>query len=343
MKNTRIALLMAAALWALPTTALAQEEGDEAAEEGGEEFADEGGEAATPGGEAGTEDEFDESEFDESEFEGEGAEGGEGVGDICKIDPAACPTLNMKDEAAKPLDETILAVQQRFIIKKRRFELQPFWGVTLNDQFVRHPGVGLGLNYYVTEVLAIGVNGQYYEPFNVEASFNAQVRRAARVGVPLTEYQWAAAFNFTYVPANGKFAGFQNFIFHYDAYVVAGIGAISTRPKPIIDPDYRSFDYAIKPAFNAGIGLKIFLNRWFAAVLEVRDYIFLDKLENLEIASSDAERADGGKGGKNWLDESKLTNNVQAQLGFSVFVPFSFDYRLPKAGADTTGPSAGAK
>ena len=338
MKNTRIALLIAAALWALPTSALAQVEGDETADDGGE-VAEDGGEPAEEG--AGEPDgEFDESKFDESEFEDVGpSEGGEGVGDICKIDPAACPTLNMEEEAAKPLDETILAVQQRFIIKKRRFEFQPFWGVTLNDQFVRHPGVGLGLNYYITEVLAIGINGEYHQPFNVDSSFNAQVRRAARVGVPLTEYQWAAAFNFTYVPAAGKFAGFQNFIFHYDAYVVAGIGAVSTRPIPIIDPDYRSFSYAPKPAFNAGIGLKIFFNRWFAAVLEVRDYIFLDKLESLEIATNDVDRANEDT----WLGDSKLTNNVQAQLGVSVFVPFSFDYRLPKAGADTTGPNAGAK
>lgn len=334
MKNSRIALLMAAALWAVPSTALAQDDGDEAAEDGG---------AAAPAAGEGkaTEDvgEFDESEFEEtSPAEGGGA-AGEGVGDICKIDPAACPTLNMKDEAAKPLDETILAVQQRFIIKRRRFEFQPFWGVTLNDQFVRHPGPGLGINYYITEAMAIGINGQYYEEFNVDSDFNAQVRRAARVGVPLTEYQWAAAFNFTYVPAAGKFSGFQNFIFHYDAYVVAGIGAISTRPIPIMDPDYRSFDYKIKPAFNVGIGLKIFFNRWFAAVLEVRDYIFLDKLESLEVPTDEAARADEGT----WMGDSKLTNNVQAQLGFSVFVPFSFDYRLPKAGADTTGPAAGAK
>src|SRR5690606_36894238 len=87
--------------------------------------------------------------------------GGEGVGDICKIDPAACPTLNMEDEAQKPLDETIPAVQQRFINKKSRFELQPLWGLTLNDQFARHPGIGLGLNYSITEVMAIGLNGQY--------------------------------------------------------------------------------------------------------------------------------------------------------------------------------------
>ena len=256
------------------------------------------------------------------------------MGDICKIDPAACPSFDMEKEAKKPLDETILAVQQRFIIKKRRFEFQPFWGQTLNDQFVSHPGVGLGINYYITEVLAIGVNGQYFQPFNGISDFNAQVRRAARVGVPLTTYQWSGALNFTYVPANGKFAGFGNFIFHYDAYIVGGIGAMSTRPIPVIDPDYRSFDYQIKPAFNAGIGLKIFFNRWFAAVLEVRDYIFIDKLENLRIDENNPEDE------SQWLDKSTLTNNVQAQLGLSIFVPFSFDYRLPKAGADTTGPAS---
>lgn len=339
MKNTRIGLLAAAALWALPATALAQaadetpEKGDAATEgEATEGEATEGEATKTEPAEGA---EVGEGEFDESEFEGGEAEGGT-VGDICKIDPAACPTLEMDKEAAKELDETILAVQQRFIIKDGRVELMPFWSTTLNDQFVSHPGFGLGINYYITEVMAVGINGEYYEPFNGDSSFNAQVRRAARVGVPLTEYQWAAAANFTYVPANGKFAGFQNFIFHYDAYVVGGIGAISTRPKPVMDPDYRSFDYKPKVAFNAGIGLKIFFNRWFAAVLEVRDYIFIDQLENLVIADDPEDES-------TWYGDNSLTNNVQAQLGVSVFIPFSFDYRLPKAGADTTGAAEGAQ
>lgn len=336
MKNTRIGLLAAAALiWALPQVAFAQED-EQPADDAGGEAAEEGAEGAAEGAEG----EFDEGEFDESEFDEGGGEGGADVGDICKIDPAACPAFDMANEAAKPMNEKILAVQQRFIIKKRRAEIMPFWGVTLNDQFVKHPGLGMAINYYITEVMAIGVNGQYFGgidkfDFNVDSAFNAQVRRAARVGVPLTEYAWSAAANFTYVPANGKFAGFQNFIFHYDAYVVGGIGVLSTRPIPVIDPDFRDFSYKPKPAFNAGIGLKIFFNRWFAAVLEVRDYIFLDELENLEIETGDA-RADEST----WLGKSTLTNNVQAQLGVSVFIPFSFEYRLPKAGADTTGGAA---
>ena len=31
-----------------------------------------------------------------------------------------------------------------------------------------------------------------------------------------------------------------------------------------------------------------------------------------------------------WYGETQLTNNVQAQLGISIFFPFSFEYRLPK-------------
>jgi outer membrane beta-barrel protein len=230
----------------------------------------------------------------------------------------------MDKEAARDIREEIYAMQQIYALRVRRFELNPYWSFTLNDQFVNHPAPGLAINYYITNVLAVGLNGNYYRPFNVDREFNHQVRRAARVAVPLTEYDWSAALNFTYVPAYGKFAGFGDFIFHYDAYVVGGVGAISTRPIPVIDPDNRNFEFEPKLAFNAGIGLRIFFNRWFAAMLEVRDYIFPDKLENLEVDLANPTDK------STWLDETSLTNNVQAQLGVSIFLPFSFEYRLPK-------------
>jgi outer membrane beta-barrel protein len=252
--------------------------------------------------------------------------GGSGLEDICKIDPAACPNLDMDKEAARPLKEQIFAVQQAFALRVRRLELQAGWSVSMNDQFVGHPAPVLALNYYITNVLAIGVNGAYYAPFNVDESFNGEVRRAARVAVPLTEYQWGAALNFTYVPAYGKFAGFGDFIFHYDAYVVGGVGALSVRPIPVIDPDNRNFAFQPKLAFNAGIGLRIFFNRWFAAVLEVRDYVFNDKLENLTVSSDPVVAQNKAT----WYGETSLTNNVQAQIGAAIFLPFSFDYRLPK-------------
>ncbi|MFO7179911.1 MAG: outer membrane beta-barrel domain-containing protein [Pseudomonadota bacterium] len=313
MKKSRVGLLVAVALGILPANGWAQEDAGEAA----------AGEQAGEGPAEGEGAAVEEAVTDEG-AEGEGTDEGGGLEEICKIDPAACPNLDMEKEAARPLREELYAVQQIFVIKAGRFELNPFWVVTLNDQFVNHPAPGAALNFYISNVLAVGVNGAFYRPFNVDREFNFLVRRAARVAVPLTEYDWSAALNFTYVPAFGKFAGFSDFIFQYEAFVVGGVGAISTRPIPVIDPNNRNPDFEPKLAFNAGIGLRIFFNRWFAAVLEIRDYMFNDKLENLSVvAGSEADP-------KTWTDQTSFTHNVQAQLGVSFFLPFSFEYRLPK-------------
>ncbi len=330
MKKIRIVLLAAAALMcSYPVTAFAQpEDEEEVAAEDEEGDAEEAGEGEE-GEEAEGEEEEEVSEEDaaldaELGLGGDAADDQGGLGNICKIDPEACPTLDFDKEAARQIKEPLFAVQQIFVLRVRRFELQPFWGFTFNDQFVSHNGPGLGLNYWITNVLAVGVNGSYYEPFNVDSEFNFQTRRAARINVPLTEYQWGAALNFTYAPIIGKFAGFGDFIFQYDAYVVGGVGAISTRPIPVVDPDNRIFNFEPRLAFNAGLGIHIFMNRWFAVTAEIRDYIFNDQLEATETVGGQEDVED------TWLGEQKLTNHVQAQLGVSVFIPFSFEYRLPK-------------
>jgi hypothetical protein len=69
-----------------------------------------------------------------------GAEPASGLEAICDIDPDACPRLDLAAEAAKPLDEVIYSVQPLYALKKRRFQLLPYWSITLNDQFVQHPG-----------------------------------------------------------------------------------------------------------------------------------------------------------------------------------------------------------
>ncbi|MEO6598236.1 MAG: outer membrane beta-barrel domain-containing protein [Polyangiaceae bacterium] len=338
MKSSPIGLLVAVALGIFPAQSWAQAKAGKATVAGkaaaakdskGVIDADASGDAAATAGDTPPAADAAAATDTAGDASGAGEEAtpdGSGLDDICKIDPAACPNLDMDKEAARPLKEQIFAVQQAYALRVRRLELQAGWSVSMNDQFVAHPAPVLALNYYITNVLAIGVNGAYYAPFNNDKDFNSQVRRAARVAVPLTEYQWGAALNFTYVPAYGKFAGFGDFIFHYDAYVVGGVGALSVRPIPIIDPDNRNFSYEPKLAFNAGIGLRIFFNRWFAAVLEVRDYVFNDKLENLSSSTNPVVAQNKAT----WYGNTSLTNNVQAQFGAAIFLPFSFDYRLPK-------------
>jgi len=260
---------------------------------------------------------------------------GGGGGGICDIDPSACPKgADLGEAAKKKVRADIYAVEQIYVLRYHRFELTPYWGFTLNDQFVSHPGPGLNANFYITNVFAIGLNGNFYSGLNSDSQFNFLTRRATRVAVPLTEYSWSAALNFTYIPVYGKFAGFGSFIFSYDLYATAGVGAISTRPIPVIDPDNRKFDFQPKVAFNLGIGLRVFLTRWLAVTGEIRDYIYPEQLENLTIASGPIGKPNDPTSPSNpatWLQDGvDITNNFQANVGLSFFLPFSFEYRLPK-------------
>ncbi|HEV3194414.1 MAG TPA: outer membrane beta-barrel domain-containing protein [Polyangiaceae bacterium] len=265
-----------------------------------------------------------------------------GAVDICQITPDApqcqlAKEVNLATEAKKPIRAEIYAVQQQYVIKARRLEIMPYFAITLNDQFVSHNAPGLSLNYYVTQVLAVGITGNWYQGLNADSDFNFQNRRAARIAVPLNEYQVSGDFNFTYVPMYGKFAGFGDFIFHYDAYIDGGVGLIRTRPIPVIDPDNRKFDWNNLINFDVGIGLRIFFNRWVAATLEIRDIMYFEKIESITIPAGAAVTAGNpGYGNSplnpdNWYDkDTHFTNDVQMQVGLSFLLPTSFEYRLPK-------------
>jgi outer membrane beta-barrel protein len=345
MNQARVGLLVAAALMVMPLTAAAQpkkaddkkaegkpdeKKGDKAGEKAaGEKAAGEGAQVAgegeqTPGGEG------------EGQGEGGEGEGGEvtepagGLEELCAIDPDACKAIDLPKAAARELDIEIYAVQQIYALRRLRFELNPYVGLTLNDQFVSHTSIGLQTNFYITNVIGVGLNGNFY--FNSPSDFNFQTSRAARIGQSITEYQWNANANFIYVPAYGKFAGFSDFIFHYDLYLLGGVGAISTRPIAVVDPDNRTFDWKPNVTFNVGLGLRIFFNRWFGFTAELRDYIFFDELENQTIATGvDGQGRPLAQDPETWLSEDlSFTNNVQAQIGLSFFLPPTWEYRLPK-------------
>ena len=325
MKHARCWLLLVVALWLLPQAAFAQPKKPAG---GGKPPPT----APAPGSDIEIDDPNAPKPADQPPVEEppppSGGDTGAAGGGICEIDPTACPKQgDIAKLAGRPVKADVYAVQQIYALRRGRFEINPYWSQSLNDQFVSHPGPGLAVNYYLTNVLAVGVNGTYYQPFNSDADFNFENRRATRLAVPLNEYLGGYAVNFTYVPMYGKFSGFSKFIFHYDGYIVGGVGGLFTRPIAVIDPDNRKFDFEHRLAFNVGFGLRIFLNRWFAVVAEIRDYIYIEQLENTQVAATQADQANRNT----WFSNEKpLTNNVQAQVGISMFLPFSWEYRLPK-------------
>jgi outer membrane beta-barrel protein len=233
------------------------------------------------------------------------------------------------DESGLPREkevvEKIYAVQRMYVLRTGRFELAPSLTDTFNDQYVSHPALGAGLNYWITNVLAVGVNFLWYQGLESESKLNFSIRRSTRLAVPITEYQMGAHLNFTYVPVYGKFEMFNDSIFQWDAYLIGGVGMLRTRPVAVIDPAVRTFDFDWRVAFNAGIGLRVFVTRWLSVFGELRDYLYMEKLENLQVSLD--HRADEST----WIDQkSTLTNNVTVSLGFSMFFPFTYDYNYPK-------------
>lgn len=283
------------------------------------------GSGAAPGGGAGE---------PEIEIEGEGSGSASAGGEIDMGAPEPGPGDLSADLAAQdaqnnavkagPVKRTplswkdILVVVRKPFLKARRTELLPLVGTTMNDNMVRHYTLGGELSYYLTDVLAIGVEGQYYirsfrEPFDL-------VARQARRLPTVNQYNWSAALNFHYVPVYGKFAVLDKKLITWEVYFTAGIGAGQSEVVPR-DTKFPGFtNLLIMP--NVGASMRFFLAKWVTVSLGIRDYVFYDKFEPTDRSPTMNATADQAKDNST----GSLINNVMFQVGVSFWLPTSFEY-----------------
>lgn len=230
--------------------------------------------------------------------------------------------------------EEIYAVQQIYALRLKRFEMAPSVAFTLNDPYLKRYGLGFAMNYWFTNVLALGVNFNWYDWCGQRAGCNPldrgtdivpRIQNQFRLGVPVNDWQFGLWVNFTYVPFYGKFK-VRKKIFQWDAYLIGGVGLMRTQPIPVFDPEVRSFDWNTNVAFNVGAGLRIFLTRYLTFFTEFRAYMWPDKFENDRVAPGPG-RTDSAT----WLQSgSTFVANTSIQIGITLFLPIKFEYRLPK-------------
>lgn len=224
--------------------------------------------------------------------------------------------------------EEIYAVQQIYALRLNRFELAPSAAFTLNDPYLKRYGLGFAMNYWFTNVLAVGFNFNWYDwgtnPLSRGTDIVPRIQNQFRLGVPINDWQFGLWANFTYVPFYGKFK-VRKTIFQWDSYLIGGVGLMRTKPIPIFDPEVRSFDWNTNVAFNVGIGLRIFMTRYLTFFTEFRAYMWPDKFENTRV--DPANRNDPST----WLQSgSTFVANTSIQIGLTLFLPVKFEYRLPK-------------
>jgi outer membrane beta-barrel protein len=258
-----------------------------------------GGESAPGGGES-----LETEEGKPTKVEGEGAE--EPV-----IKSKAATTLSWQD---------IVVVPRKAFLKGGRFEVSPFSGVSVNDLLIRHYVFGVDLNFFLTDVLWVGLQGQYF--------VKALTERQDLVGLQfdrtttLNRYLYGGALNFGYVPVYGKFAWFNRSIVHWEIYASAGVGVTVSESIPRKFGASAFKNTLLTP--NAGLGGRFFLFDWLTVNFALRDYVMADKFEHVPNLNPDNPAAAKAAA------DSALVNNVMFYAGVGFYLPGKFQYKTPR-------------
>ncbi len=212
----------------------------------------------------------------------------------------------------------ILVVVRKPFLKVRRTELNPFTSITMNDNMITHYTLGGEFAYYLTDVLAVGVEGQYYV-HNFAEPFDLVARQARRLPT-VNQYNWSAALNFHYVPVYGKFAVLDHRLVAWEVFFTAGVGAGQSEVIPR-DTKFPGFtNILIQP--NLGASMRFFIAKWLTVNLGVRDYMFIDKFEPTDRSPTMNATATDAKENA----DSAFINNIMFQIGVSFWLPTTFEY-----------------
>lgn len=212
--------------------------------------------------------------------------------------------------------QDIVVVVRKPFLKTSRIDAVPLFGVTMNDNLIQHLSYGAQVNYWLTDVLSVGVEGFGYIK-NLREPFDLVARQARRLPT-VNQYNWSFALNFNYVPVYGKFAILDKNIVTWEVFFTAGVGATQSEVIPR-DPALRPFtNFLITP--NIGATMRFFITKWLTINVGVRDYLFVDQFEAVDrTPQQTVEQAKENA-------SSAFVNNVMFQAGIAIWYPFTFKY-----------------
>lgn len=241
-------------------------------------------------------------------------------------DPTKGTKVDESAETAKPVKistaswSDIVVVPRKPFLKGSRFEFAPFVGTSINDNLVRHYAVGGDINFFLSDVFWIGVQGQYFvKAFtDREELIGLQYNRIPT----LNRYLYGAAFNLGYVPVYGKFALVNRMIVPWEIFASGGVGWTRSEVIPR-NPSDLGWTNDLLTA-NVALGTRFFLFDWMTVNFAFRDYIMADKFEPTDrMPGQDLATVKANA-------DSKLVNNVMFYAGVGIYLPAKFQYKSPR-------------
>ena len=195
--------------------------------------------------------------------------------------------------------DRIKAVSRKVFLKEGRFELEPAVAVTTNDPFFRTWSIAGRASYNLNDAFAFEAGGAYVAPFFVEKLPPLDVLRvSAHLINADAKLLGLADAGVTFSPVYGKLAILSDAIIHFDAFAIAGGGAVFDTNKDFVHP-----------TMDIGAGLRVFLLRWLVVRADLRDYVYPQDRASI----------------------STLQNLLMFSLGVGFYFPFDFEYRYEAA------------
>jgi outer membrane beta-barrel protein len=179
------------------------------------------------------------------------------------------------DEADLTQDDLVKSVQRKVFLKAHRFELAPFFFVSVNDPYYSKWGIALRGTYFLADTIGIGLHASWYQLSSTDNVNLAKANFQSRIffSVP----QWSALGDFEWSPIYGK-ATIFNSIFHFDLYLLAGLGLVwtetSATPVNSLQPDGPKRGPSFAGEF--GVGMRFIVLDWLSVNLALIDTSYVD-------------------------------------------------------------------
>ncbi|MFL5343578.1 MAG: outer membrane beta-barrel domain-containing protein [Hyalangium sp.] len=213
------------------------------------------------------------------------------AGDVSEVDK----------DALGPLRERIRPVSGHLFLKRHRLEISPSATVSIRDAFFRKYILGTTVTYYPWETLGFGLRAGY--ALN-SVSGAAQIctldegaGRGCRAptfaeidGTAPGQLKLMAGLDAQWSPIYGKISLMAEKFAHFDMYGVLGASLVQ----------YKGPSTQMTPGGNVGLGFRFFFNHYMTLRTEVRDLIYVEKLQGTD---------------------TSLRNQLMFELGFSFFLP----------------------
>jgi outer membrane beta-barrel protein len=218
--------------------------------------------------------------------------------------------------------QDIVVVPRKAFLKGGRFEFQPMAGLSVNDNLIRHYAFGGAINFFLSDVFSIGLEGQYYVKAlsDTEENVGLQYNRIPT----LNKYKYSGAFMLGYAPVYGKFAWFNKQIMHWEIFANGGLGGIVTEIIPR-NPGLSSWDNT-RIMVPLGIGTRFFLFNWLTVNFMLRDYLFTDVYEPAARSTTNLMDTASAKAAA----DTALVNNFMFYGGIGLYLPTKFSYKTPR-------------